>query len=536
MPAKQIEFDHEARLALLRGVDQLSNAVRVTLGPRGRLVVLQKSFGAPSLVDDGVAIAKEIQLEDPFENIGAQLVREVANRTNDQAGDGTTTATLLAQAILREGLKLIDAGASAPELKRGLDAAVDKAAAELRKRSRSLKGREDVLRVATIAANDPAVGEIVADVLEAVGQEGVTSVEEGKGRETTFEIVEGMRFDKGYISPYFITDRAHLKCVLESPLILLYEKKVSSARDLVPIMEQVVKAGRHFLVIAEDVEGEALALLVLNRLRGGVTCAAVKAPGFGERRKAMLEDMAVLTGGQLISEELGIQIENVELKSLGSARRVEITKDDTTIVEGKGKKADVNARLHQLERLIETTTSKYDREKLEERLAKLKGGVAVIEAGAPTETEMKERKLRIDDALGATRAAMEEGLVAGGGSALAQIAPAIDKLELTGDARLGAGVVRKALLAPLHQIAQNSGVSGDIVCEKVVGSPRGTGLDAETCEYVDMMAAGIVDPLKVVRLALQNAASIAGMMLTTEALVAEPPEKEEETPSTRPPY
>lgn len=536
MPAKGIQFNHEARMALQRGVDKLTDCVKVTLGPRGRMVVLQKSFGAPLIVDDGVTIAKEIELEDRFENLGAQLVREIASKTNDQAGDGTTTATVLAQTIVHEGLRLLDAGSNPIALHHGIDKAVTYVCAELLRQAKKLKGKDDIIQVATLAAKDKEIGETVAEVLNEVGRDGVVTVEDGNALETTYELVKGMRFDKGYISPYFITDSAQMTCVLEDPLILLFEKKVSAAKDLLPILEQVVKAGRPFLIVAEDVEAEALAMLVLNRIRGGLKAAAVKAPGFGDRRRAMLEDIAILTGGALISSDLGVDLEGVELKQLGTAKRVEITKDFTTIVEGKGKKADIEARIKQIERQIETTSSKYDREKLQERLGKLAKGVAVIQAGAATETAMKERKLRIEDAIGATRAAMDEGVVPGGGSALVQLAAGISGLKLPADEALGAGIVQRALSGPLHQIAENSGVSGDVVVEKVAAAGKGMGYDAAEAKYVDMVKAGIIDPVKVVRLGLQNAASIASLMLTTEAIVAELPEADEDAPHTPPPY
>ncbi len=536
MPAKEIYYDHEARQALQRGVDKLTDCIKVTLGPRGKFVMLQKHIGSPLVVDDGVTIAKEIELEDRFENLGAALVKEVASKTNDQAGDGTTTATILAQSMLREGLKLVDAGCNPIDIRTGIEKAVDTVVAEMQKRAKPLKGREDILRVATIASNDKKIGETITEVLEAVGRDGIVTVEDGQGTETTFEIVKGMRFDKGYISPYFITDPTHMTGSFEDALILFFEKKISIATDLLPLLEKVVKLGKPFVIVAEDVDGEALAMLVLNRIRAGFPCAAVKAPGFGERRKAMMEDMAYLTGGKFISAELGQKLENVELSDLGKAKRVEVTKDDTTIIEGKGTKADINSRISQIQRQIEQTDSNYDKEKLQERLGKLKGGIAVIQVGAATETAMKERKLRIDDAIGATRAAIDEGLIPGGGVALAQTAKSVEALKLSGDVRMGADIVKRALSGPLYQIAVNAGVSGDVVVEKVMAGSGNMGFDAETCQYVDLVKAGIIDPVKVARLALQNAASIATMMLTTEALVAEPQEDEDDMPHTPPPY
>jgi chaperonin GroEL len=527
LAAKDLRFDEEARRALERGVNKLADTVKVTLGPRGRNVVLEKKFGSPSIVSDGVTIAKEISVEDPFENMGAQLVREVASKTNDVAGDGTTTATVLAQAIVREGLKIVAAGANPMSVKRGIDRAVEASVAEIRKLATPVETRDAIAQVASISANDRTIGELIAEAMEKVGKDGVITVEESKGTQTQLELVEGMQFDKGYISPYMVTDPERMEAVLDEPLILFYEKKISAIQDIVPLLEQVLRGGRPLIIVAEDVEGEALATLVVNRLRGTLNCAAVKAPGFGDRRKAMLEDMAILTGGTFISEDLGVKLENATMEMLGTAKRVTITKDDTTIVEGRGTAEAIQGRIAQIKRAIEDTDSDYDREKLQERLAKLSGGVAVVQVGAATETELKEKKQRIEDALSATRAAVEEGIVPGGGTTLLRIIPALkDNLGRDHDEQVGIGIVRRALEEPTRIIAQNAGAEGSLVVKKVAGLPKGQGYNAATGEYVDMVKAGIVDPAKVTRSAIENAASIASMVLTTEALVAEKPEKE----------
>jgi len=528
MAAKEIKFDVEAREKILKGVDTLANAVKVTLGPRGRNVILEKSWGSPTVTKDGVTVAKEIELEDKFENMGAQMVKEVASKTSDVAGDGTTTATVLAQAIYREGVKVVAAGANPMDVKRGIDKAVDAAVEELKKMSKPTKDQKEIAQVGTISANnDPSIGEIIAEAMAKVGKEGVITVEEAKGMETTLEVVEGMQFDRGYLSPYFVTDPEKMVCELEDCYILCHEKKISSMKDLLPVLEQVARAGKPILIIAEDVEGEALATLVVNKIRGTLKCAAVKAPGFGERRKAMLEDIAILSGGKFISEDLGIKLENVSLDDLGMAKKVIIDKDTTTIVEGAGSKDAIEGRVKQIRTQIEETTSDYDREKLQERLAKLVGGVAVIRVGAATETEMKEKKARVEDALNATRAAVEEGIVPGGGVALLRCAKALDDLKLEGDQAIGADIVKKALEEPLRQIAENAGKEGAVVVEKVKDSDNPNfGFDAAKEEFADMMEAGIIDPTKVVRFALQNAASVASLLITTEALVAEKPKKE----------
>jgi chaperonin GroEL len=534
---KELLYSEEARRALERGVNAVANAVKVTLGPKGRNVVLDKKFGSPSITKDGVTVAKEIELVQHFENLGAQLVREVASKTNDVAGDGTTTATVLAQAMVREGLKMVAAGSNPMALRRGIEKAVQRAVEKLKEFAIEVKTRDDIEHVAAIAGNDPEIGKVIAEAMDKVGKDGVITIEESKGTETTVEFVEGLQFDRGYLSPYFVTDPERMECVLEEPFILIHEKKISSAMDLVPLLERVVRAGRPLLVIAEDVEGEALAVLVINKLRGVLQCCAVKAPGFGERRKAMLEDIAILTGGTFLSEELGVNLENVTLDMLGRARKVVVTKDDTTIVEGAGSKEAIQGRIAQIKRQIEETESDYDREKLQERLAKLSGGVAVIKVGAPTETEMKEKKHRFEDALNATRAAVEEGIVAGGGVTYIHLIPALDELEkeLTeADEKIGVRIVKRALEEPLRQIAENAGWEGSVVVEKVRafepkkvnGDFHFTGFDALREEFVDMVERGIVDPVKVVRSALENAASIAAMLLTTEAVVAEKPEEE----------
>jgi len=535
MAAKELKFGTEARLALQSGVDKLANAVRVTLGPRGRSVGLEKKYGAPSIMDDGVTIAKEIELENRFENAGAALVREVSNKTNDLVGDGTTTATVLAQEMLHEGIRAVLAGANPMAIKSGIDKAVAAIVEELKKMSRPIQSREDAIHVASVSSNSTEIGEIVGDVVYRIGLDGVITVEEGKGRETTVEEVQGLRFDKGYISPYFVTNPEQMEVVYEDPLILLYEKKISNVMDFLPFLEKAAQTGRPIVVIAEDVESEALALMVLNRIRGGLRCAAAKAPGYGERRKAMLEDMAILTGGKLISEELGMKLENVTTDMLGSCDKIIMTKDHTTIVGGKGKKEEIQARIAQIKKQIETTESNYDKEKLSERLAKLSGGVCVIQVGASTETEMKERKERFNDALHATRAALEEGIVPGGGVALLRATRAIDKIQLDSDEAFGINIVKNACSAPLRLIAENSGRDGQTTVEKVKEGDGAFGFDAMKMQFCDLLQAGVVDPTKVVRLCLENAASIAGMIITAEAIVAEIPEKEEK-PHTPPPY
>ena len=525
MPAKILLYDEEARRALERGVEKVASAVRVTLGPKGRNVVLEKKWGSPTITKDGVTVAKEIELEDPNENMGAQLVKEVASKTNDLAGDGTTTATVLAWAIVREGLRNVAAGSNPMLLKRGIDKAVDAVVDELKKISITIEGKQDIAHVAGIAANDTDVGEIIADAMEKVGKDGVITIEEGKGIETTVEVVEGMQFDRGYISPYFITDPDKMECVLEEPYILLTEKKISAARDIVPIMEKVIRFGKPLVVVAEDVEGEALATLVVNKLRGVLQSVAVKAPGYGDRRKAMLQDMAVLTGAKVISDDIGIKFESVEIDMLGRAEKVKADKDDTTVIGGKGDRKDIQGRIAQIKKEIEDTTSDYDREKLQERLAKLSGGVAEIKVGAATETEMKEKKHRFEDALNATKAAVEEGVVPGGGTAYIRALPALDKIEAEADEAIGANLVRRALEEPARQLAANAGVEGSLIVERLKRESGRTGYDVAKGEFADMIKAGIVDPTKVTRLALQNAASVAGLLLTTEAIVVEKREK-----------
>jgi chaperonin GroEL len=529
MAAKEVRFAADARERLLRGVDTLANAVKVTLGPKGRNVVIEKSFGAPRTTKDGVTVAKEIELEDKFENMGAQMVREVAQKTNDLAGDGTTTATVLAQAIVREGLKAVAAGMNPMDLRRGIDKAVLQVIEEIAKRSKKVKNSGEIAQVGTISANgEKAIGDMIAEAMQKVGNEGVITVEEAKGLETELEVVEGMQFDRGYLSPYFVTNAEKMVAELEDPYILIHEKKLSNLQQLLPVLEAVVQSGRPLLIIAEEVEGEALATLVVNKLRGGLKVAAVKAPGFGDRRKAMLEDIAVLTGGQTISEDLGIKLENVTLDMLGRAKRVSITKDDTTIVDGSGKKKDIEARVGQIKAQIEETTSDYDREKLQERLAKLAGGVAVIRVGGATEVEVKERKDRVDDALNATRAAVEEGVVPGGGVMLLKAGNAITVKGDNPDQDAGIAIVKRALQAPIRQIAANAGVEGSIVVGKVLEA-RGQayGYDAQADEYGDMLEKGIIDPAKVVRVALQDAASVAGLLITTEAAIGEAPKKDD---------
>jgi chaperonin GroEL len=531
MPAKQLMFDEEARRAILRGVDKLANAVKATLGPKGRNVVLDKKFGAPTITKDGVTVAKEIELEDPFENMGAQMVKEVASKTSDVAGDGTTTATVLAQAIIREGMKNVTAGSNPMALKRGIDKAVEAVVEEINKLSKPTKGKKEISQVASISANnDKTIGDLIADAMEKVGKDGVITVEEAKGVETTLEVVEGMQFDRGYISPYFVTDPERMETVIENPLILIHEKKISGMKDLLPILEQIAKMGKPFLIIAEEVEGEALATLVVNKLRGTLSCCAVKAPGFGDRRKEMLKDIAILTGGEVISEELGIKLENIRLDDLGKCKKVVVDKENTTIIEGAGKDKEIEGRIKQIRTQIEETTSDYDREKLQERLAKLAGGVAVIKVGAPTEIAMKEKKARVEDALNATRAAVEEGIVPGGGVVLLRCMGGLEKLRVSGDEKIGVDIVRRALEEPIRQIAENAGAEGSIVVQKVREGSGAFGFNAETEEYEDLMTTGIIDPTKVTRIALQNAASIAGLMVTTECMVTEIPEKEKTPP------
>jgi len=532
MAAKQLQFDESARHALLRGIEKLARAVKATLGPSGRNVILDKKFGSPTITKDGVTVAKEIELEDPYENMGAQLVREVASKTSDIAGDGTTTATVLAESIYKEGLRNVTAGANPTSLQRGIMKAVDAIVEELKKISKKVSDRTEIAQVATVSANwDKTIGEIIADAMDKVGKDGTITVEEAKSIETTLEVVEGMQFDKGYLSPYFVTNAEDMEAVLENPYILIYEKKISSLKDMLPLLEKVAKAGRPLLIIAEDVEGEALATLVVNKLRGTLQVCAVKAPGFGDRRKAMLEDIAVLTGGRLISEDLGIKLENIKLEDLGRTKRATIDKENTTIVEGEGKQVDIKGRVAQIRRQIEETTSDYDREKLQERLAKLAGGVAVINVGAATETEMKEKKARVEDALHATRAAVEEGIVPGGGVAFIRAQKVLDNMRgLDGDEKVGVQIVRRAIEEPTRQLADNAGKEGALIVEEVKKRKGNEGYDVSADEFTDLVKAGIVDPTKVARSALQNAASISGLLLTTEALVTEIPEKEKTPP------
>ena len=534
MAAKELKFSEDARRSLERGVDKLANTVATTLGPRGRNCVIEKKFGSPTVISDGVAIAKEIEVEDRFENIGAQLVREVASKTNDVAGDGTTTATVIAQAIVHEGLRNVAAGANPMAIKRGIDRAVEAAVAEIQKQSTPVKERSEIAQVASISANDATIGELVADAMDKVTTEGVITVEESKGTDTSLDMVEGMQFDKGYISPYMVTDAERMEAVVEDPLILLYEKKISSIQDLIPLLEKVMQMGKPLVIVAEDVEGEALATLVVNKLRGTLNVAAVKAPGFGDRRKAMMQDIATLTGGTFITEDLGLKLESAEVSVLGQAKKVLITKEDTTIIEGAGSHESVKGRIAQIKSEIEKTDSDYDREKLQERLAKLSGGVAVIQVGAATETELKEKKARIDDALSATRAAVEEGVVVGGGVALLRAAPLVKKVKCEDDEMIGVRIVARALEAPTRRIAENAGAEGSVVVEKIKGMTKSEGFDAVTEEYVDLVEAGIIDPAKVTRTALENASSIAGMMLTTEVIVAEKPEKAKAAPPMPP--
>ncbi len=531
MPAKQIRFDEEARRSILRGVEILSKAVAVTLGPKGRNVILEKKFGAPTITKDGVTVAKEIELKDKFENVGAQMVKEVASKTSEVAGDGTTTATILAEAIYREGLKTITAGANAMEVKKGIDKSVEVIVAELKKLSKPVKGRTEIAQVATISANnDESIGNLIADAMEKVGKDGVITVEEAKSMETSLEVVEGMQFDRGYLSPYFVTNAERMECILEDAYILLYEKKISAMKDFLPVLEKIAQKGHPLVIVAEEVEGEALATLVVNKIRGTLQCCAVKAPGYGERRRAMLEDIATLTNGKLISEDLGLKLENVQVGDLGQAKRITIDKDNTTIVEGSGKKSDLQARISQLKLQIEETKSDYDKEKLQERLAKLSGGVAVINVGAATEIEMKEKKARVEDALHATRAAVEEGIVPGGGVAYLRCLGGLEKMKLEGDQKIGVNIVRRSLEEPIRQLSQNAGYEGSIVVERVKKETGGNGFNVLTEEYEDLVAAGVIDPTKVTRTALQNAASIAALLVTTEAVVVEIPEEEKSPP------
>jgi chaperonin GroEL len=533
--AKLIEYESSARERLKRGVDKLANAVKVTLGPKGRNVVLDKKFGSPTVTKDGVTVAKEIDLEDPFENMGAQMVREVASKTSEVAGDGTTTATVLAQAIYREGIKIVTAGANPMSLKRGIDKAVKAIVEELKKMSKVVDSQTEIAQVGTVSANnDATIGNLIAEAMNKVGKDGVITVEEAKSTETTLEVVEGMQFDRGYLSPYFITDADGMEAVMEDPLILIHDKKISSMKDLLPVLEKVAQMGKQLLIIAEDVEGEALATLVVNKLRGTLKVCAVKAPGFGDRRKAMLEDIAVLTNGKVISEELGFKLENTVISDLGRAKRVTVDKDNTTIVEGAGSSDAIKARINSIRKQIEETTSDYDKEKLQERLAKLAGGVAVINVGATTETEMKEKKARVEDALHATRAAVEEGIVPGGGVALLRTMKALSALKLEGDEAVGAQIIKKALEEPIRMIAENGGVEGSIVIDKVLAKDGNFGYNAETDEYGDMMKFGVIDPTKVTRTALENAASIASLLLTTEAIITEKPEEKKPMPGMPP--
>lgn len=524
---KQLKYDADARQAILRGVEKLSRAVKVTLGPCGRNVILDKKFGSPTITKDGVTVAKEIELQDPFENMGAQMVREVASKTSDDAGDGTTTATILSEAIYREGLKNVTAGADPMALKRGVEKAVESVVSNLQKQSKPVKEHVEICQVATISANgDNTIGEIIADAMDKVGKDGTVTVEEAKTIETSLNVVEGMQFDKGYLSPYFVTDAENMESVLEDAYILIHEKKISNLQDLLPLLQNVAKGGRPLMVISEDVEGEALATLVVNRLRGTLQCCAVKAPGFGDRRKAMLEDIAILTGGKCLTEDLGIKLEKVKIEDLGRAKRITVDKENTTIIEGAGKTSDIQGRINQIRKQIEDTTSDYDKEKLQERLAKLAGGVAVINVGAATETEMKEKKARVEDALHATRAAVEEGVVAGGGVAVLRCQAALDKVEAEDDEAIGVQIIRRALESPLRQLVVNGGIDGSIVLSEVKKAKGNTGYNVATNKYTDLVKDGVIDPTKVTRMAIQNAASIAGLLLTTECMITDIPEKE----------
>lgn len=533
--AKQIMFKDEGRRKILSGVEQLAAAVKVTLGPKGRNAVLDKKFGSATITKDGVTVAKEIELEDAFENIGAQLVKEVAEKTSDTAGDGTTTATILAEAIYRQGYKNVTAGANAMALRRGVDKAVERVIEELKKLSKPIKDKKEVAQVATIAANcDSAIGDLIAEAMDKVGKDGVITVEEAKSMATTLEVVEGMQFDQGYLSPYFVSDTERMECVLENPYILIHEKKISAIKDVLPLLEKVARTGKPLLIIAEEVEGEALATLVVNKIRGTLTTAAVKAPGYGDRRKAMLEDIAILTGGKALTEDLGIKLENVDINDLGQAKRVKIDKENTTIIEGVGKTSAINGRIAQIKKEIEISDSDYDKEKLQERLAKLSGGVAVINVGAATETDMKEKKSRVEDALHATRAAVEEGIIPGGGVAFIRAIPALGKLNLAGDESIGVDIIKRALEEPIRQLVDNAGLEGSVVLQRVKEEKTNIGYDVNQDAFVDMIASGVIDPTKVTRSALQNAASIAGLLMTTEVMIADKPEKEKEAPPMPP--
>ncbi|MEE8317923.1 MAG: chaperonin GroEL [Candidatus Omnitrophota bacterium] len=533
--AKQLSFREDARAAIAKGIDMLAEAVKITLGPKGKNVVLDKKFGSPTITKDGVTVAKEIELKDPYQNMGAQLVKEVAEKTSDVAGDGTTTATVLAQAIYKEGLKNVTAGANPTALKRGIEKAVTEIVEQLKKISKAIKDKKEIAQVASIAANnDSAIGELIAEAMEKVGKDGVITVEEAKSMATTMDVVEGMQFDQGYLSPYFVTDPERMEAVIENAYILIYEKKISAMKDMLPLLEKIARSGKPLIIIAEDIEGEALATLVVNKLRGTLNCCAVKAPGYGDRRKAMLEDIAVLTGGKAITEDLGIKLESVTLDDLGSAKRVTVGKEETTLVEGTGKTNDIKGRISQLKKQIEQTDSDYDKEKLQERLAKLAGGVAVINVGAATETEMKEKKARVEDALHATRAAVEEGIVPGGGVAFLRSIPRLDDLKLKDDEKIGAAIVKRALEEPIRQIIKNAGLEDSVVVHRVKGEKQNVGFDAEKNEYVDMLSAGIIDPTKVARTALENAASVAGLLLMTEALISDIPEEEKPGPGMPP--
>lgn len=529
--AKQLSFGEEARQKILKGVEKLSDAVVVTLGPKGRNVVLDKKFGSPTITKDGVTVAKEIELEDAYENMGAQMVKEVAEKTSDTAGDGTTTATLLTHSIYKEGMKNVTAGASPMGLKRGIDKAVEVVVDELKRMAKPVKDKKETAQIATISANgDETIGNLLADAMDKVGKDGVVTVEEAKSMATTLDVVEGMQFDQGYLSPYFVTDAERMECVLEEPYILIHEKKISAVKDIIPLLEKIAQQGKPLLIISEEVEGEALATLVVNKIRGTLNVCAVKAPGYGDRRKAMLDDIALLTGGKALMEDLGLKLENVQLSDLGKARRIKVDKENTTIIEGAGKTSEIKGRIEQIKKEVDKTDSDYDREKLRERLAKLSGGVAVVNVGAATETEMKEKKMRVEDALHATRAAVEEGIVPGGGVALLRTIPCVEALKLEGDEKIGVDIVRRALEEPIRQIAQNAGAEGVVVAQKVKDEKGAFGYNAETGEYTDLIKAGVIDPVKVVRLAIQNASSIAGLMLTTEAVVCELPEKEKMSP------
>jgi len=533
--SKQLLYSEEARRKILSGVEQLSAAVKVTLGPKGRNVVIDKKFGSPTITKDGVTVAKEIDLEDPFENMGAQMVKEVAEKTSDTAGDGTTTATVLAEAIYREGLKNVTAGANPMSLKRGIEKAVQKVVEELGKLSTPIKDKKEVAQVASIAANsDTTIGELIADAMDKVGKDGVITVEEAKSTATTLDVVEGMQFDQGYLSPYFVTDAERMETILEDPYILIYEKKITSLKDILPLLEKIAHASKSLLIIAEEVEGEALATLVVNKIRGAFIACAVKAPGYGDRRKAMLEDIAVLTGGKAITEDLGIKLESLEMDDLGRAKRVKIDKENTTIVEGAGKTSAINARIAQIKKQIDDTDSDYDKEKLQERLAKLSGGVAVINVGATTETEMKEKKARVEDALHATRAATQEGIVPGGGVALIRAIPLLEKIKLEGDEKIGANIIKRAIEEPIRQLVENAGLEGSVIVQRIKQEKTNTGYDVNQDAFVDMLEAGVIDPTKVTRTALQNAASIAALLLTTETLIVDKPEKEEKMPPMPP--